>query len=132
MPALRQAVSYIAGLVAHAGGFAQMHFTAVGIEIDIGHCGKQAFEHGPVNVRIACAELGCAMGVHGNSLGRIDQEILQGGGVRLFAAHAESGATGSLGSLFALVAKHGSVLWGMDKDWCMAAQAGRSNRTARY
>ena len=46
------------------------------------------------------------MGVHRDALGRINQQVLQGGRAGLFAADAERGAAGSLSRLLALIAVH--------------------------
>ncbi len=50
------------------------------------------------------------MGSHGKSLAGVDEKILQGGDFRLLAAHAQLRASGTLGGLFTLKAKHGCLL----------------------
>ena len=95
-----------AGLVAGRCGLGQVFFNSGRVEIDVGHRGEQAFEHGPIDLRVANAELGRSMGVHRQSLGGMDQEVLQGGGLRFLAANADLLAPGALGGLFALVTKH--------------------------
>ena len=95
-----------AGLVAGRRDLGQVLFDAGRVEIDVGHRGEQAFEHRPIDLGVANAELGRSVGVHRKPLGGMDQEVLQGGGFRFFAANADLLAPGALGGLFALVTKH--------------------------
>ena len=76
------------------------------VEIDVRHRGEEAFEHRAIDLRVADAELGRSMGVHRHALGGVDQQVLQGGGLRVLAADADLVAAGALGGLFALVTKH--------------------------
>jgi hypothetical protein len=46
------------------------------------------------------------MGISGNILEGINQEVLQGSRLRVFAAVAESGAAFTIHCLLALIAKH--------------------------
>ena len=106
-----------AGLVAGRRGLGQVLFDAGRVEIDVGHRGEQAFEHGPIDLGIANAELGRSVGVHRQSLGGMDQQVLQGGGFRVFSANADLLAPGAFGGLFTLVTKHvlKSFMLGRDK-----------------
>ena len=96
-----------AGLVAGRRDLGQVLFDSGRVEIDVGYRGEQAFEHGTIDLRVADAELGRSVGVHRQPLGGVDQEVLQGGGFRVFSANADLLAPGALGGLFALVTKHG-------------------------
>ena len=96
-----------AGLVASGRGLGQVLFDPGRVEIDVGYRGEQAFEHRAIDLRVANAKLGRSMGVHRHPLGGMNQEVLQGGGLRLLAANADLLAAGALGGLFTLITEHG-------------------------
>ena len=95
------------GLVTHLGGMDQDLFESERIEVDIGDGGKQGFDHEMIHRAVLGAELPGAMGVLTDALGGVDEQVLEGGGLGVFAADAGIGAAGHAESLFTLIAKHG-------------------------
>ena len=94
------------GLVLDFGGRPKHILQPRGVEIDVGYGREESFDHEHIDITIMSAEFPRPMSVHGNTLSRMDQQVLKRRGLRVFPAHPELGATCSLGRLFTLVAKH--------------------------
>jgi hypothetical protein len=95
------------GLITNCGGVADDLFESERIEIDVGDGGEESFDEEMIDGRVWGAELSSAMCVLADALGGVDQEILERGGLGIFAADAGIGAAGHAEGLFTLVAKHG-------------------------
>ena len=94
------------GGVADRDAFADDALQTGRIEVDIGDGGEQGFDDEFVDGCVLGTEHDGAVGVHRHPFGQIQQQVLQGGGLRVFAADAERVATGSFGGLFTLITKH--------------------------
>ena len=77
------------------------------IEIDIGQGGENGFAGELVDGRVTDIDLGPGDRHLGDALGRINEKVLKGGDVGLFAAYADLGASFAFGCLLALKTKHG-------------------------
>ena len=94
------------GAVAHFRSFQNQSLKPRGVEVDVRHRGEQRFAGEHVDLRVFRPQRSRSVCVHGQSFGRVQQEILQRRGLRIFAANASLGASRALSSLFALITKH--------------------------
>ena len=92
--------------VAHGRGALDQAAQALGVEVDVGDGGEERFDDEDVDLAVARAEGGGAMRVHGDALGGVDEQVLQGRGGSVLAADAGGGTTGALGGLLALITEH--------------------------
>ena len=93
----------------------QYIFQPRGVEVDIRHGGEQGFDHKAVGVGVHDPLRPGAVGILRDARGRMDQQILQGRGVRILPADSEGIASGPFCGLFALITEHAhlnSPLWG--------------------
>jgi hypothetical protein len=95
--------------VAMKGGVSNGLVNIGGVEVDIGDGEEEGAEKESVHVRGCGAEEAGGVGVLSDSLGGVEEEVLEYGGVLIFAADGEGGASGAFGRLFALVAEGHSV-----------------------
>jgi hypothetical protein len=99
-------------LIKRLGAFAQTDCLTDGflnrrvVKIHIRHRNKQRFQQEPLEFRVRGAQPPRAVAELRDSLGGVDQQILQNGGGFGLAADREIGAAGAFGSLFTLKAEH--------------------------
>ncbi len=96
-----------AGFGLHLLGLLHQANQPLGIEVDVGHGAEEGLQRVAVHRRVLDAQLPGAVGVHGDALGRVQQQVLEHGGLRVLAANSRDGAGGSLGGLLTLIAEHG-------------------------
>jgi hypothetical protein len=77
------------------------------VEVDIGHRGEKAFDEKLVDRRIRNAECAGLVAEKCQAFQALQQIVLQGCNLGLFAAHTNYAATGTFGRLFTLITKHG-------------------------
>ena len=77
------------------------------VEIDVGQGGEDRLVGEAVGGVIDDAQPAAFLGVQGETLHGVDEQILEIGDLLVLAADADDAAAGSLGGLFTLVAKHG-------------------------
>jgi hypothetical protein len=81
-------------------------FQAGGVEVDVGDGGEQGFDDEMIEGTIQSAELAGAMDELADTFGGMEEQILEGGGLGIFAANAGVSAAGGAESLFALITEH--------------------------
>jgi len=96
--------------VAQPHGLVDQGNETVFIKIHVGEGGKNRLAGEEVDLAVNDSGLAALVGHQGKTLGGMNEKILQGRDIRLLAADADNGAAFSLGSLFALVTKHGDFL----------------------
>ena len=83
----------------------------VQIEIDVGHRGEQRFFEECADCFVGFAEPTCMVGISRHPFQTIQDQLLHGLHVRVFAADTDTGhATHALSGLLALITKHETAL----------------------
>jgi hypothetical protein len=100
------------GFFLDGGAFAQDLLNRRGVEVDIGDCSEEPLDHEAVDPGILLSGLARLVGPEGDAFQAVDEQVLQGGHIRLLAADADLGAARSLGGLFTLVTEHVLLLVG--------------------
>jgi len=80
---------------------------ALGVEVDVGDGREERVHHEAIDGGAVGAARAGAVGEGGDAAAGVEEQILESGGLGIFAARAEGGAAGHLHGLFTLVAKHG-------------------------
>ena len=93
-------------LAAQAGGLARHLGEIVRIEVDVGDGGEEPFDHVRVDLGVHRPFLPRPVGPEAHPFEPPDDQILQGGDIRLLAADADLRTAGAAGRLFALVTEH--------------------------
>ncbi len=100
------------GLLLDDRSFAEDLGNRLGVEVDVGYRGEKPFDHEAVDLHVLFPGLAGFVGIEGNAFEGIDQQVLQGGDIRLLTADADLGAA-AVGCLLALKAKHVFLLGGV-------------------